>query len=340
MSDGQPVSGSLYIYAPNKGAPVFFTAAFAISAVFHIWQCHRYRCFKLLGLHPLCAVLFAVGYALREYEAFNYSYGIGDSLNTRNLLLYIISQVFIYICPPLLELANYHVLGRIFYYVPYLAPLAPGKVLSIFGALMAIVELVNALGVALAANPSSSHTQQETGGSLTVAALAIQLAVIFTFVLLAFMFQWRCYRSNIYSRTISTPLITLYISMALILARSIYRLVEHLGNTVVNFDDPASLRHLSPLLRYEWYFYIFEATLMLVNSVLWNIWNPGRYLPRNHHIYLSQDGKTELEMENVSDNRSFLLKIVSVLTFGLAFHRKESWRLEELGGNADGLREA
>lgn len=30
--------GSLYVYTPNKGAPVVFTVAFAASAVCHIWQ--------------------------------------------------------------------------------------------------------------------------------------------------------------------------------------------------------------------------------------------------------------------------------------------------------------
>ena len=53
----------------------------------------RYESFKLIGLHPLCAMLFTTGYALREYGAFNYLY------STKNLIVFILSQVFIYICP-------------------------------------------------------------------------------------------------------------------------------------------------------------------------------------------------------------------------------------------------
>jgi hypothetical protein len=53
----------------------------------------RYKSFKLIGLHPLCAVIFTAGYALREVAAFNYFY------STRNLIIYVLSQVFIYICP-------------------------------------------------------------------------------------------------------------------------------------------------------------------------------------------------------------------------------------------------
>jgi hypothetical protein len=232
---------------------------------------------------------------------------------------------------PLLELANYHVLGRIFYYVPYFAPLPPGRVLSTFGALMALVEALNALGVALSANPSSSRNQQELGSHLTIAALAIQLVVIIIFVLLAAIFHRRCTRANIYVRAVSTPLKTLYISMSLILIRCIYRLVEHSGSTTVRLNDFESLKALSPILRYEWFFYVFEATLMLINSMLWNVWTPGRYLPQSYHVYLAQDGRTELESEGITDKRPLLAKAGSILTFGLLFRRKDqSQTFEEL----------
>jgi hypothetical protein len=33
------VDGSIWFYAPNKGAPVFFTVAFAASGGYHVYQC-------------------------------------------------------------------------------------------------------------------------------------------------------------------------------------------------------------------------------------------------------------------------------------------------------------
>lgn len=36
---GEYVDGSIYFYAPNKGAPVFFAAAFAVSGAYHAYQC-------------------------------------------------------------------------------------------------------------------------------------------------------------------------------------------------------------------------------------------------------------------------------------------------------------
>lgn len=232
---------------------------------------------------------------------------------------------------PLLELANYHVLGRVFYYLPYLAPFSPGKVLRIFGGLMALIELFNSLGVSLSSNPSSSHATQELGSRLTIAAISMQLGAIIIFIVLAVVFHRRCIRANILVKAVSTPLITLYVSMSLIFVRCIYRLVEHLGATTVDLDNLESLRRLSPILRHEWYFYIFEATLMLINSVIWNVWNPGRYLPHNYHVYLARDGRTEVQVNYKADSRPFLLKALSFLTFGLLFrHKLQERPFEEL----------
>jgi hypothetical protein len=52
---------------------------------------------------------------------------------------------------------------------------------------------------------------------------------------------------------------------------------------------------LSPTVRYEWFFWVFEASILLVNSVLWNLRHPRHHLPEDYHVYLAQDGKTELK---------------------------------------------
>ncbi|KAL4745324.1 hypothetical protein BDW72DRAFT_198755 [Aspergillus terricola var. indicus] len=319
MANGEPILWSLYVYAPNKGAPIFFAIAYAVSAAAHIWQCHRYQSWRLLGLYPLCGVLFALGYALREYGAYHYLY---DEENTTVLIVFILSQVFIYVCPPLLELANYHVLGRVFYYVPHLAPLPASRVMSTFGVLMAVVELLNALGVSLSSNPSSSTSQQNVGGHLTIAALATQLAVILSFVVLAGVFHWRLTKAAIPARKVILPLHILYVSMSLILIRCIYRLIEHTGHTTVDINDMEVLKSLTPVLRYEWFLYVFEATLMLLNSVLWNVWHPGRYLPANVGVHLGRDGR-EAVREEGEDRRTMLAKTVAVLSFGVLCKREK-----------------
>jgi hypothetical protein len=166
--------------------------------------------------------------------------------------------------------------------------------MSLFGALVAIVEALNGLGVAFTSNPSSSRSIQELGSELTKASLAVQLAVIVVCVVLASLFFRNCTKQGVRSRNVNVPIITLSSSMFLILIRCIYRLVEHLGNVELTIENLESMRRLTPILRYEWFFYIFESTTMLVNSAIWNVWYPGRYLPRLHNVYLSPDG-TEVE---------------------------------------------
>ncbi len=220
--------------------------------------------------------------------------------------------------------------------MPYLAPLPPGRVLSTFGGLLALVEALNAVGVALASNPSSASSQQELGSRLILAAIGIQLGVIAVFAAIAAVFHRRCAGAGVRAAAVRVPLAALYASTALILARCVYRLVEHLGNTAVDLADPASLRSLSPVLRHEAYFYVFEAALMLLNSALWNVWNPGRYLPRSYHVHLAEDGRTEVrppargqgqgeeEEEEDADDRPLLAKVAHVFTFGIFFRRKRA----------------
>jgi hypothetical protein len=156
---------------------------------------------------------------------------------------------------------------------------------------------------------------------LTIAAVALQVVVIVIFVAMAAVFHIRFTCARLEAKSVTTVLLVLYASMALIFARCVFRLVEHTGNTKIDLDDMETLRNLSPLLRFEVYFYIFEATLMLVNSWLWNIWHPGRYLPRDSHVFLLQDG-TQMVGEKYEDSRPMLAKGMHVLTFGILFRDK------------------
>ncbi|KAK0628374.1 hypothetical protein B0T17DRAFT_505055 [Bombardia bombarda] len=301
MSDGRPVGGSVFFYAPNKGAPVFFTIAFATSGAYHLWQCIHYKCFKVTALLPICCLLFTAGFAVREYGAFHYE----------NLNVYIASTFLIYMSPPLLELANYHILGRILYYIPYLAPIHPGRVLTTFGTLSSLVEVLSAIGVSYVANTSLPARLITLGDALLKASLVLQLVVMLFFFLLAGTFHARCVRAGITSRRVHAPLLTLYLSTLIILGRTIYRTVEYFGSNVVRSHAEGGGRldpmMLSPVIRYEWFFYVFEAVFMLANSVLWNVRHPRRYLPEDYRVYLAQDGATELTGPGWKDKRSYAM---------------------------------
>jgi hypothetical protein len=114
----------------------------------------------------------------------------------------------------------------------------------------------------------------------------------------------------------------LYMSMTLILGRSVYRLVQHTREAHPQINDIESLRSLDPIFLYEAYFYVFEASFILLNSIVWIIWTPGRYLPKEYHVYLAQDGN-EVEGREVVDHRSLGAKIVHVVTLGLLYHKEK-----------------
>lgn len=186
---------------------------------------------------------------------------------------------------------------------------------------MGTVEAINALGVAFTSNPKGN--KQNLGSILILVAISIQLCVITIFICVAGLFHRRCItsRAPVEKRKIPTLMTTLYASMTLILIRCIYRIVEHTGNTALDTDDVEKMRNLSPLLRYEWFFYVFDAAVMLANSLLWNVFNPGRYLPRDRTVCLAEDGVSETEGGNKAGYQPTVAELgraaMQLLTFGL-----------------------
>lgn len=302
MESGEYVPGSVYFYAPNKGAAIFFAIAFAFSGFYHIYQCIHYKSWRLTGLYVFCAVLFAGGFVVRAWGAFDYT----------NLVKYIVSVCLIYGAPPLLELANYNILGRILYYAPYHSPIHPGRVITTFAFISAVIEALNGNGVSLTANQSLAPWRQDIGRALLKASLLIQVFVITLFILLAAIFHHRCYKSGMRNAKLYNPLYTLYISTALLFARTIFRVVEYWSIAEHDYWKPGfDPKSLSPAIRYESFFYVFEAMLMLINHVLLNVRHPRMWLPKSTKTYLSRaDGVTEIDGPGYKDGRPFWVTLV------------------------------
>lgn len=183
-----------------------------------------------------------------------------------------------------------------------------------------IVETLNSLGIAFTSNPTSSQAQ--AGKILVLAAIGIQICLIVTFFYFAGIFHWRCSKNGIRTKALPTLPIIMYVSMFLILIRSVYRMVDHAGNSAVDINDLNALRSLSPLVRYEWYFFVFEGATMLANSLLWNVWHASRYLPQSKNIFMAEDGITEIMWgEETTGDRPTLAKTVhggmAILTLGV-----------------------
>ncbi|KAL2256340.1 hypothetical protein VTK26DRAFT_1819 [Humicola hyalothermophila] len=327
MEDGKHVPGSVYFYAPNKGAPVFFAIAFASTGAFHIYQCIYYKCWKLTGFYVFCAVLFTAGFITRAVGTFDYE----------NLVKYIVSTCLIYAAPPIVELGNYHILGRILYYVPYHSPIHPGRVLTTFAFISFLVEVLNANGVAYYANQSLEPWQLEIGKALLKTALVLQLGVLGLFVLLAVTFQRRCLRAGLRNAKLTSAMTTLYMSTALIGSRTVFRVVEYWSISGENFwEEGLDPNSLSPMIRYEWFFWVFEASLMIANHVLMNVRHPRRYLPKSAKTFLAQDGVTEVDGPGYKDSRPFLMTLVDPFdVVGLVKGRDKQQRFWEQVGEGE-----
>lgn len=95
-----PLFSLLFLQSPQLD--IFFSHGeyLAIDSSIYIEGAYndarRNKSWKTTGLHAFCAVLFTVGYAMREYGAFNY---MNADSSKQPLMVNIMSQVFLYVCP-------------------------------------------------------------------------------------------------------------------------------------------------------------------------------------------------------------------------------------------------
>lgn len=138
--------------------------------------------------------------------------------------------------------------------------------------------------------------------SMMKASLIVQILIVSIFFLMAGIFHYCCRAGGIGSPKVMRPMAVLCTSMALVLGRTLYRIAEQFSIAPnPSALDPSSL---SPVVLNEWYFYVFDAALMLIGLVLWNVWHPRRYLPQSQTRYLAQDGVTVLKGPGWKDSRS------------------------------------
>jgi hypothetical protein len=233
---------------------------------------------------------------------------------------------------PVYEGANYFLLGRILYYVPYFSPLHPGRVVTTFVGIDAAIGALTGNGASLVANNTISQRRQTLGKNLLKAALLLQIASMAGFVAIAVRYHRKCKKAGVLNRNLRTVLIVLYTSCTLITIRTIYRTVEYFAAASLNVYS-GDFKHISPVLRHEEFFWVFEAMVMLSNSVLMNVFHPSRYLPRNNKIYLAEDGVTEIEGPGYDDKRLFIVTLFDPFDIWGLFTGRDKDKYWERGVN-------
>jgi hypothetical protein len=177
-------------------------------------------------------------------------------------------------------------------------------VFTTFVALGVVIESITANGAARVASSGSTAASQNVGKSLLKAALIMQIALMVGFVTLAGRFHYNCSRGGVLNHKIKRTLIVLYCSCTLITIRTIYRTVEYF--TAASLNTYTDLDHISPVLKQEWFFWVFEVVFMYTNTTLLNVFHPMQLLPRSNKIYLAEDGVTEIEGPGYEDPRPFI----------------------------------
>jgi hypothetical protein len=220
------------------------------------------------------------------------------SYHTDNLTYLIASTVLMLSGPPVYALINYFILSRILYYIPYLAPMHPGRVATTFVGLDAVCEILIGQGAWRMANSSLTEKQRQVGANLVTASLALQVALFGSFGLLAAQFHIRARKINVLSKDIRIVLYVLYVSALIVTIRCIYRLVEY----IQGWD--------STIYKNEIFFWVFEAIIMFLNTALLNVYHPGKRLPRSNSVFLDRDGKTERSGPGWSDDRPWLVTLI------------------------------
>ncbi|KAK2750131.1 hypothetical protein FQN57_004626 [Myotisia sp. PD_48] len=301
MSSNIEILKNLYHYIPSKPAAIIFAVLYGLSAVFHELQYRATRPQKFTVPLILGAVFSTVGFIARSLNALN----LGSPGS-----IWRISSMFILGAGPTYAGADYFVCGRLFSYVRMAAPMSPLLTVKLFLSLDILAEVAVWVGSGIQDSKNLEAASSILGRNLVRVAMSVQLGLFLCFSILVFIFQRRAVNRGVWKPSYGEKgvpgwikvVYTLYASSVLIMIRSGYHIAGKkicltplfamlVVNINVMIESFLPIDH--PFRTNEAPFMFLEALLMLINVVMFNIFNPGFLLPRNSHIYLLPDGTEE-----------------------------------------------
>lgn len=248
----------LYRYHPSLVAAIIFIALFAITTIIHIVQAVRSRA-RFLIPFIIGGIFEIVGYAGRAQS----------SQDQWNLGAFIQQSILLLVAPALFAATIYMTLGRI--------------ILLVGGEKYSVVKKRYLTKIFVAGDIFSFLLQSAGGGIMSgggksvkigqdtiLAGLFVQLLLFSLFLAVGILFHRRYSAALALNPSLAGSrlpwrkhLRTLYAASALVLLRSVFRVVEYImGNGGF-------------LLRNEVFLYVFDAVLMLGVMVLVNLVHPG-----------------------------------------------------------------
>ncbi|PSC68907.1 Glycoside superfamily [Micractinium conductrix] len=254
-------------------ALVLFTSVAAVTA----WMTERRRMYRFVHLVTATALLECCGYAALIYATVRS--GKGSVFNA-----YVAMQVFVIEAPNIAQACMYLTIGKVLAHSPALTRgrkmLRGWVIATCFAAADLIAIIVQAIGISIWAVSQSSGTpdqhQIRLGCAITLAGLAIQLLFFVAFTAFA-IWTHRHPQNGLGGKRETKRLFTgLYIAMAFLYVRNIFRFVEFTQNTVLSWPAPNGTYVLA---HQQILFYTLDALPVLLCLVTYICFHPGYLLP-------------------------------------------------------------
>ncbi|KAJ5728478.1 RTA1-domain-containing protein [Penicillium malachiteum] len=270
--------GTSYGYVPHLSAGVVFVVLFSLSMIIHTIQ----FCWKRVWW----GVVFSLGCMV---EVLGWAARLWSSQCPYNGDAFLMQISTLIIAPTFFTAGIYIILGR---FIQLLGPessiLKPNTYLWIFCTCDILSLVIQAAGGGMASAAVNSVNGNTAPGTHTmVAGIVFQLFSVTIFVFCAIDFIRRSLRHNLLQEMNGTILPLLYamiFSVVCIYIRSIYRTIE------------LSQGWSGYLITHEKYFIALDGAMMICAVGVFNIINPGWFLPQTNGRKRETYSSDEIEM--------------------------------------------
>jgi hypothetical protein len=260
----------LYRYEPSLPAAAVSVAVFGILTALHVWRVVRSKALYFIafivgGVCEFCVEFAWVSPADHPVQTFGYCGRIWSHFDQMSIGGFVIQAILILVAPALYAASIYMILGRLIRKLraDHLSLLPARWVTRIFvaGDVVSFTLQVGGGGIQAA----GSLSLLEAGEKIIIAGLFVQIFIFGFFVATSALFHTRVIKEPTLAAVQgSVPwrrhLYVLYVASAIILVRSIFRVIEYLqGNR-------------GYLISHEVFLYVFDTVLMVAVMVLFLVW--------------------------------------------------------------------
>lgn len=264
----------LYRYEPSLPAAIVATVIFAVLTAVHFW---RLRKAGALYFTPFLigGIFQTIGYCGRIWSHF-------DPLTIGG---FVMQAILILVAPALFAASIYMILGRLIRALgaEHLSLIPVKWVTKVFVTGDVIAFGLQAGGGGI--QSAGTLDLYELGEKIIIAGLFVQIAIFGFFVVTAFLFHSRMIKTSYAEMNHGAiawrrHLWVLYVTSALILIRSIFRIVEYLqGNN-------------GYLISHEVFIYVMDALLMAIVMAIFAVWYIDDLQPKRHMDLACESSET------------------------------------------------